>query len=139
MPGATTLSYLGPSFDPSLGDTGDLLSMLGGLFGGNGGGNPAPSGGMGASLGNLGGAALATSLGMPSLAPLASGLGGALGGLAEQGISALTKPKKKPPKRRKPNANDQRILAEGRAMAQRTGIQAYAQDAVLRVQRPAEY
>ncbi|TKC94583.1 LysM peptidoglycan-binding domain-containing protein [Polyangium fumosum] len=76
---------------------------------------------------------------MPSLAPLASGLGGALGGLAEQGIAALTKPKKKPPKRRKPNANDQKILAEGRAMAQRTGIQAYAQDAVLRVQRPADY
>ncbi|MDC3988718.1 LysM peptidoglycan-binding domain-containing protein, partial [Polyangium jinanense] len=139
MPGATTLSYLGPSFDPSLGDTGDLLSMLGGLFGGNGGGKPAPSGGMGASLGNLGGAALATSLGMPSLAPLASGLGGALGGLAEQGIAALTRPKPKPPKRRKPNANDQKILAEGRAMAQRTGIQAYAQDAVLRVQRPADY
>lgn len=132
---ATTLSYMGPNFEA---DTGDLFGTLAGLFGGGGNApNPAAGGGPGQTLGGIGGASIATALGMPQFAPMASNAGSWLGGLAQQGIQGLTKPK--PPKPRQLTRNERRIIEQGRAKAKQTGNEAYANEAVLRVQRPAEY
>lgn len=132
---ATTLSYMGPNFEA---DTGDFLGTLAGLFG-NAANTPnlAGGGGAGKTLGGLGGASIATALGMPQFAPMASNAGSWLGGLAQQGIEGLTKPK--PQKPRQLSRNERRIIDQGRAKAKQTGNEAFAQEAVLRVQRPAEY
>jgi len=132
---ATTLSYMGPNFEA---DTGDFLGTLAGLFG-NAANTPnlAGGGGAGKTLGGLGGASIATALGMPQFAPMASNAGSWLGGLAQQGIEGLSKPK--PQKARQLSRNERRIIEQGRAKAKQTGNEAYSQEAVLRVQRPAEY
>jgi hypothetical protein len=132
---ATTLSYMGPNFEA---DTGDLFGTLAGLFGGGANApNLAAGGGPGKTLGGLGAASIATALGMPQFAPMAASAGSMLGGLAQQGIETLTKPK--PPKPRQLSRNERRIIDQGRAKAKQTGNEAFAQEAVLRVQRPAEY
>jgi LysM domain len=134
---ATTLSYMGPNFEV---DTGDFLGTLTGLFGGGGNApNPAGGGGPGKTLGSLGGASIAAALGMPQFAPMASSAGSLLGGLAQQGIESFTKPKPKAKKPRQLSRNEQRILEHGRAKARQTGHEAHANEAALRVYRPAEY
>jgi len=126
---------MGPNFEA---DTGDLFGTLAGLFGGGGNApNPAAGGGPGKTLGGIGGASIATALGMPQFAPMASSAGSWLGGLAQQGIQGLTKPKPKKP--RQLTRNERRIIEQGRAKAKQTGNEAYANEAVLRVHRPAEY
>lgn len=132
---ATTLSYMGPNFEA---DTGDLLGTLAGLFGGGANApNLAAGGGPGKTLGGLGGASIAAALGMPQFAPMAASAGSMLGGLAQQGIETLTKPK--PQKPRQLTRNERRIIEQGKQRAKQTGNEAFAQEAVLRVQRPAEY
>ncbi|HRI68062.1 MAG TPA: LysM domain-containing protein, partial [Polyangium sp.] len=132
---ATTLSYMGPNFEA---DTGDFLGTLAGLLGGGANAsNPAGGGGPGKTLGSLGGASIAAALGMPQFAPMAASAGSMLGGLAQQGIEGLTKPK--PPKPRQLTRNERRIIEQGRQKAKQTGNEAFAQEALLRVHRPAEY
>lgn len=133
--------------EPTEDDTGDFLQSLGSLFGGGGGGGlgsllggGGKGGSLGASLGSLAGAGLGSLVG-----PAGTAIGANLGKLAGGGVESLirsgTARKPPPPKKtgRKISRRERKILAEGQEMSRRTGNPAYAEQATLRVHRPAEY
>ena len=123
------------------GETGDIMQTLASLFGG-GGGSPASSGGggLGQNLGMMAGAGLGTLVG-PAGTAIGAGLGKAAGAAVERLVKTQTT--RVPPPRRGPKRacrrTSRRILANGEQMSKRTGNPAYAEEAALRVNRPAEY
>ncbi|MDI1445939.1 LysM domain-containing protein [Polyangium sp. 6x1] len=145
---AITLSYdTGAPFDEQgnplgeaspIEDTGDFMQMLSGLFGGGGGGGGAPNassggGSLGESLGMLAGAGLGSLIG-PAGTAIGASIGRAGGGLIEGAVKTATAPRK-----RKLTKHERKILAEGQEKTRRTGNPVYADEANLRVHRPADY
>ena len=144
---AVTLSYDMGGFDTAdpasnasvlVDDTGDVMNSLLGdqtqIAEPN-----AETAGIGESLGMLAGAGLGSFIG-PAGTALGSGLGKIAGGAVERLVDTSTR--KSPPSRpaqKRLSKNEMKILAEGEKMTQRTGNKAYAEDARLRVYRPAEY
>jgi hypothetical protein len=140
-------------------DTGDFLKSLSSLFGGGGsssssggssagavlgsilgGGGGSGGGGLGSGIGSLAGAGLGSLVG-----PAGTAIGASLGKLAGGAVESLVRPKapprKPPPKStgRKLSKRERKILADGQQMTQRTGNAMHAEEAALRVYRPADY
>src|SRR5262245_26270563 len=92
--------------------------------------------GLGADLASLAGTGLGAAFGGPAGGAIGSKIGGVVGQLGEA-IAGLFKPKKK--KKRTLTARDRKILAEGRALAERTGLSGYVDEAKMRVHKPAQY
>ncbi|UQA58594.1 LysM peptidoglycan-binding domain-containing protein [Polyangium aurulentum] len=147
---AITLSYAGdPSWDTGSPngeveipneDTGDFMQTLSSLFGGGGnsaGGNSPTGGSLGEGLGALAGAGLGTLAGGAG-AGIGASLGRMAGGAVERLVGGAIAPKPGQRQRRL-SKRERKILADGQKMTQRTGNPAYAEEAALRVHRPAEY
>jgi len=99
----------------------------------------ADAAGIGESLGAIAGAGLGSLVGPPGTA-LGAGLGKVAGDAVERLVQSATRksPPSRPAKKRL-SPNEMRILTEGDKMTQRTGNKAYAEEASMRVYRPAEY
>ncbi len=162
MPNAITLSYETdeetsgvPDEEGALpfeDDTGDFMSplmgggaqLLSSILGGGGGGGAKPGGGggIGESLGMIAGAGLGTLAGGAG-ATLGANIGKMAGGAVENLVRTQVQKKPKPARPGKPQRKltkrERKLLADGEQMTIRTGDPMYAQEARLRVYRPAEY
>ena len=121
-------------------DTGDFVQILSSFFGGGGGGRGG-GGGIGGSLGTLAGTGLGSLFG-PAGATIGANLGKIGGNLIESAIQGATrKPPARPPQKQQKRLtkHEQKILADGAAQTRKTGNPAFAEEAKLRVYRPAEY
>ncbi|TKC90543.1 hypothetical protein [Polyangium fumosum] len=132
---ATPFDDTGDFFNTLISGGGQLLSsILGGGSKPSGGG-----GGIGESLGAIAGAGLGTLAGGAG-ASIGANLGKMAGGAMENLVRTQVKRKPKPGKpQRKLTKRERKILADGEQMTKRTGDPMYAQEARLRVYRPAEY
>ncbi|MDI1442385.1 hypothetical protein [Polyangium sp. 6x1] len=134
--GATPFDDTGDFFDTLMGGGAQLLSSI---LGGGGGAKPSGGGGIGESLGMIAGAGLGTLAGGAG-ASIGANLGKMAGGAVENLVRTQVKKKPKPGKpQRQLTKRERKLLADGEQMTKRTGDPMYAQEARLRVYRPAEY
>ncbi|MDI1484735.1 hypothetical protein [Polyangium sp. y55x31] len=134
---ATPFDDTGDFFDTLMGGGAQLLSSI--LGGSGNGAKPNGGGGIGESLGMIAGAGLGTLAGGAG-ASIGANLGKMAGGAVENLVRTQVKKKPKPGKQqRQLTKRERKILADGEQMTKRTGDPMYAQEARLRVYRPAEY
>ena len=96
------------------------------------------TGGLGADLATLAGTGIGGGFGGPGGAEIGGKIGSVVGQLGEAIAGMFHKPHKKK-KPRKLTARDHQILAEARALAERTGLMEYLDEARMRVHKPSRY